>query len=42
MIDQLPGIGPKMAYIVEDVAFHIYIPVLALTIDIHMHCKFNQ
>jgi endonuclease-3 len=39
MIDQLPGVGPKMAYIVENVAWG---KQSGIGVDTHMHRMFNQ
>jgi len=39
MIELLPGVGPKMAYIVENVAWN---KTTGIGIDTHMHRMFNQ
>mmetsp|Transcript_8368 Transcript_8368/g.12199 ORF Transcript_8368/g.12199 Transcript_8368/m.12199 type:complete len:425 (+) Transcript_8368:38-1312(+) len=39
MIQKLPGVGPKMAYIVESIAFGI---TTGIGVDTHMHRLFNQ
>ena len=39
MIQKLPGVGPKMAYIVDSIAFGI---TSGIGVDTHMHRLFNQ
>ena len=39
MIDQLPGVGPKMAYLVESIAWN---HTSGIGVDTHMHRMFND